>query len=291
MVQVDVFWSYALGAGFALAAGRQIAQERPRSPHEVDATPPAWWQAESFVKTLLFLALVFVPSGTFLLSAFPSWETMHVATGRGDVPAWLVTAFTLTNVSQGILGYWVVRKLILADRWRLAQAQWLLGYFCMFFVLVHGWDGTGYVRFFSAEPSWIPGWAPRDAARWATSPVALSLAAMGLVLLPLLLGWMSGWLQEGYALDPVLGAGPSRGRLIALVLSGALGLGLGSAIAASVCVRVGGWAAGGAGFTLLAWALLLRDGGLVWRYGALLQLPQRSAPAAREEPRPALASS
>ncbi|MEZ6186158.1 MAG: hypothetical protein R3F62_14250 [Planctomycetota bacterium] len=274
MVQVDVFWSYALGAGFALAASRQIAEERPRSREEVREGAPAWWQAAPFVKTLLFLALVFGPSGAFLLSAFPSWETMHVARGRDDLPALLVTAFGFTNVTQGILGYWVVRRLVLGGRWKLAQAQWLLGYFCMFFVLVHGWDGTGYVRFFSADPSWIAGWGWSDAARWMISPVALSLGVMGLVLLPLLLGWMASWLHEGRA-QPA-----SRSWLAAWVLAGALGIALGSAVLASVCVRLAGWAGGALVFGVLSWALLWRDGGLLWRYGAALlgRAPSAAAP-------------
>ena len=61
--------------------------------------------------TVLFLGCVFVPSGVWLLWRFTSWETMHAAAGPADLPAWLVAAFALTNVTQGVLGYMVTRAL------------------------------------------------------------------------------------------------------------------------------------------------------------------------------------
>ena len=90
MVQVDVFWSYALGAGFAITHAWQLEQERKANRSPFDHS--------SFRNTILFLACIFVPSGVYLVWAFPSWETMHV--GDRDMPAWLITAFALTNVTQ-----------------------------------------------------------------------------------------------------------------------------------------------------------------------------------------------
>src|SRR5687768_2053800 len=70
MVQVDIFWSYALGAGFAIANAHQLEQERKAGRSAFDL--------RSFRDTILFLSCIFVPSGAYLVWAFPSWETMHV---------------------------------------------------------------------------------------------------------------------------------------------------------------------------------------------------------------------
>src|SRR5215212_10227092 len=101
MVQVDVFWSYAIGAGFAVAATRQIA----RSAATSRSTPDRWQRLNSpyWVATVLYCALLFAPSGVYLLWAFPDWETMQVAHNHTSLPAWLVTIFAITNVTQGML--------------------------------------------------------------------------------------------------------------------------------------------------------------------------------------------
>src|SRR3954464_173517 len=71
MVQVDVFWSYGLGASMGLAAGRQLVS----GPRDLMSNP-------FFLKTVLFAALVFAPSGAYLLWAFPDWETMQAGSRR-----------------------------------------------------------------------------------------------------------------------------------------------------------------------------------------------------------------
>ena len=49
------------------------------------------------------------------------------------------------------MGYWVTAELIRAGRRYAAFLQVGLGYFEMLFILVHGWDGRGYQRFFSKD--------------------------------------------------------------------------------------------------------------------------------------------
>ena len=73
MVQVDVFWSYAIGSGLAVAASRQLRARRTIPAAERAPLTETPW----FNHTLLFLALLFAPSGLYLLWEFPSWETMH----------------------------------------------------------------------------------------------------------------------------------------------------------------------------------------------------------------------
>ena len=115
MVQVDVFWSYGLGATFALGASRQLRARReaaatqPRLP-AVGTSPFSRWSDPYLLRALLFLALVFVPSGLWLVWAFPDWETMQ--TGSRDMPVWLVTLFAVTNVTQGLAGYLVPERLL-----------------------------------------------------------------------------------------------------------------------------------------------------------------------------------
>jgi hypothetical protein len=263
MVQVDVFWSFGLGAGFAAAAARQIGkQDDP-------------FESKFFVKNLIFLSCFFVPSGAILLWGFPEWETMQVGTYK-TIPAWLVGAFTLTNVTQGILGYWLAWKLIRGGNYRGAWMLCGLGYFLMFFILVHGWDGMGYQRFFYSC-SWWGGarectpWTPETywVLKWATlSPVAWTLYAMGAVMLPLLFYWMSDWVKRGYELgdvDKERAVNTSRMDIVKVILRLVFVHVLGAAIVSSLLIHWLGWYIGVPLFLVLAYFLMVRRGGLTDR--------------------------
>jgi len=111
MVQVDVFWSYALGAGYAVAASRQL-KNMPESrtlPQGERACRGAFIN-RYFAFSLFYAAVFFAPSGIYLLWRFTSWETMHVW-DRGISPL-LVVAFAITNVTQSILGFWLAWRCI-----------------------------------------------------------------------------------------------------------------------------------------------------------------------------------
>lgn len=76
MVQVDIFWSFAIGAGFAASADKQLENEdKP-------------FESKGFIKNLLWLSIFFVPSGATLLWGFPAWETMQVGTLRRFPHGW-----------------------------------------------------------------------------------------------------------------------------------------------------------------------------------------------------------
>ncbi len=248
MVQVDVFWSYAIGAGFASAAARQLKDE------------PNTFQNEYYMKTLLYLAIFFAPSGVVLLWAFTGWETMYVW-DRNTLPAWIVPIFCITNITQGILGFWVAHKFIKAGKYFWAHAQWIFGYMAMFFILVHGWDGTGYQRFFTYAPTGRVGWiisgeeaailtqsfGPFAALKWLFSPVALTLYAMGVILLPVMFGWIGKWAKDGYMLGDVdrdRASATSAGNLIAIVCRVVFVWVLGSVIVWSVLIHLLGAAIG-----------------------------------------------
>jgi len=215
---------------------------------------------------MLYCALLFAPSGAYLLWAFPDWETMQVARDHASLPAWLVTLFAITNVSQGILGYWVTAKLIRAGRRYAAFLQIGVGYFGMFFILVHGWDGRGYQRFFSADRAVFQSW-PHDpsfgdalgrAGRWLTSPVALTLAGMSVIVVVLL--WiMSAWLHEGYRLVGMQDT-PRTPTVVAAVLGFVFACALGSAIASSVLIHLLAWWIGVPVAAVVVWLIAVRAG-------------------------------
>lgn len=246
MVQVDVFWSYGIGAGFAYAAQKQLRDKPPTKENG------GFMANKYFTMNLLYLATMFGPSGLYLVWGFTNWETMQA--GDKGMPAWLVTLFAITNVTQGLLGFWVTYKLQSAGKRYAAFLQLLVGYFGMFFILVHGWDGKGYQRFFSQDRAdflrWTTDHAPDHILRWLGSPVAITLGAMGLVLIPVMVGWMTQWMME--AQRSALSEAPQASRvreysplsLAVIMLTLIFGVVLGTAIIASLLIHQLGWALG-----------------------------------------------
>lgn len=201
MVQVDVFWAYGLGASLALAAGPKLA------------TMKKTLESRYMVWTALFLALVWSPTGMLLLIRHPSWETMQAAENFLSMNEFVVLAFGITNVTQGILGFWIGCKLVQKRQFYFANLNWMLGYFAMFFILVYGWDGLGYDRFFydrdmlQDSPAWEPG-AGTDATlvgtvlaalKFITSSVSITLYLDGIYLLPPFAALMFLWHRESVA--------------------------------------------------------------------------------------------
>jgi hypothetical protein len=277
MVQVDVFWSYGIGAGFAVANTLQLETQQKAGKSAYDHT--------SFRDALLYLGSMFVPSGAFLIWQFTSWETMHVAT-RDQIPGWLMAAFTITNFTQGILGFAVASMFLRRRNQYGAYLQWLFGHFGLLFILVHGWDGTGYMRFFSTSRAEFAGWTWATAARWFGSDIFFSLMTMGVVMLPVLFGVMGRDLKRGYQTGG--GARPASGSqasvvMLALWMFWALIPGvLISAIMASVAIRFLGWIAGALAFAAVIYAIGLRPGGLFHRHFRYVihGVPFLAAPAA-----------
>jgi hypothetical protein len=221
------------------------------------------------MRTLLFLALIFAPSGAYLVWAFPSWETMHV--GDRAMPGWLVAGFAATNVALGLLGFVVVERLMAAGRCYVAYLQIVAGYLAMFFILVHGWDGRGYQRFFSATRTDFVRWHGEWTA-WLTSDVALTLLAMGVVLVPVLLWAAVAWQLEGHRLAPAGTPGASATRIVGLSLATVFLAGLGLALAASLVIHAFGLAVGAPAALVIA-AIALVPGGPVHALYRAYRLP------------------
>lgn len=177
MVQVDIFWSYGLSAGLALAG------------HKVLKNTKSWYNNEIFLFSVLWTACIFAPSGLYLLWTNPAWETMFVARNFESLPPWLVALFAITNVTQGVLGFYVTAKLIRADKWRAAVWQPIWSHLAMFFILVVGWDGTGYRRFFYAGTGedWHTG-VEYPITAFFSSPIFYALLILGVFFIPSYLG-------------------------------------------------------------------------------------------------------
>lgn len=235
MVQVDVFWGYGWGASLAMAAAQQLKHDKKPLENKY------------FVATLTFLSLFWAPTGMLLLIRHPSWETMQAAESFSAMSEWLILAFGVTNVTQGMLGYWVGQKLIAAGKTHWAHLNWILGYFGMFFILLYGWDGLGYDRFLydrdmlPGSPAWTPGAGVEAAGALAAiwnfvqSSAAITLYIDGVYLLPPfgILVWL--WRREA---DRAAGrANMSPWKLLASYLSGVFIVGLGSAAFCAVTVR------------------------------------------------------
>lgn len=208
MVQVDVIWAYSFGATFAACASRQLKKQ------------PTPFNNKWYTFNLLFLSIFFVPSGLYLLCQFVQWETMQAARALTDLPAWLVCGFAVTNITQGILGYWVSYKFIQRGNYYAAHANWMWAWILFWFVLVCGWDCTGYQRFlYDASANngvpWAPGHHMGYSFFWKSN-VWWTLVGMGVCFLPMLAYGIVGSIEEGLAHEPGLleGRPQIRARLV-----------------------------------------------------------------------------
>lgn len=265
MVQVDAFWSYGIGAGFALAGARRL---------RASSTVPLVEQT-LFRDLLLVLAVIFAPSGIYLLWRFPSWETMHA--GDRGLPAWLVATFAATNVTQGVVGYLLAGRAIRRGSTYAAFLHWIGAYFGMFFVLVHGWDGTGFRRFTSPDREAFLAWTRGTPAAWVRSDVALTLIVLGLVVIPAIIVPMGRMLRDG---DP---RGRGTATFALAVLATAVLVVPALATGASVAIHALGWIPGAGVFAAICALLVVRRGGLLdalhrW-FGGVEQTSEAQDPA------------
>ena len=233
MLQLDFILTYAIGATLAAASARQI--EKEDNP----------FNNRYYIYLLIFLSCLYVPFTIYFLWKFPHWQTMQVAAGHEEIPAWLVILFAATNITQGILGYWISFKLTRKKRYYVVHLNWMAAWIVFWFMLVCGWDGTGWQRLLY-DPTMFNGelWAPGKymGIDYLKSNVFLSLVVMGIFLSPPFIYALITWTREGLRSDASVSPEdtPGAAKTATLVLGTIFGLCLGLAILASLLVmRIG----------------------------------------------------
>ncbi|KAG0052275.1 hypothetical protein BGZ83_002781 [Gryganskiella cystojenkinii] len=174
MIEVDVFWSFSFGALFAAASAGSLRNEK------------TFWLTPSFVYNLLFLSLIFAPSGLYLLWDNPGWESMFLLGDKNEIHALLPTVFAFTNVLLGIIGYYVTYRKIRSygpGRAKLPMSYhkyWIHAYSCFTAIL-----GMGYNRFMypSDYKAWNAG-LTFPLLDFLTSRMCFTLLSMGVILIP-----------------------------------------------------------------------------------------------------------
>ena len=127
MIQVDVFWSFAMGASLATIAGDKLKS--------VDCV----FDNKYFIYTVCYLSLIFSPSGVYLLWEHTGWETMFFF-DSSELHGIFPCLFALTNVLFGVVGFYLCYHLIRNDREDVAYTLWTTAYVCMFTILTLGYD-------------------------------------------------------------------------------------------------------------------------------------------------------
>jgi hypothetical protein len=194
MIQVDFFWTFAIGAHLAVAAARQIKK----------LSDTEKFVNKYFISLVLFMALFFGATGMVLMWKFPHWETMQVYWVHADIPLWFILLWFVTNITNAILAYGICWYFIRKDQDHNAHLQWVIGYFIFFFILIFGWDGTGWMRFtYDATIMGVP-WTPGATMgfAWFGSNVAVTLYILGAVFLPPYLYLTTKWAVDGMKDDP-----------------------------------------------------------------------------------------
>lgn len=232
MIQVDFFWAYAFGATFAFAACRQIKEETIK-----------WYESKYFTWTMFYLAIFFAPSGVWLLQNHTSWETMQFWNSYYDIPPLLVLIFSITNVLDGLIAYKVCHYFIKKGNYYYAGLQVILGYFIMFFILAHGWDGWGFDRFFydrhmNNEIAWTAG--SGDVLSFLTTSIGITLLTMGVFILPPMFYFTVKWMREGALKDDSIPNDKVKSpmALTIILLVTALGIALGLAVGATLVCKL-----------------------------------------------------
>ncbi|QHC21485.1 hypothetical protein [Streptomyces sp. GS7] len=286
MFQVDAFWSYGIGAGYALAGTNQLAVA------DGDIGRRATVRNRQIALTVLFLGVLFLPIALLLATRFPRWETMYALT---EIPPWAMACFGAGVFVSGALGCLLTLRLLARGALWAACLQVIGAYAGVFFILVHGWDGSGLHRLLASAPSAFPAGPPTVAEllRFCGSPVAATLCWMGAVILPVLL-FSYVWC---HAYRPPVGGPTSRlpgardfhrWRPSARVVLGVAVVVLGTcpllAVAASVSVRALGGPVGGALVMALGTAILRPHGPLARHCRSLVRphAPHERSPAVAE---------
>lgn len=270
MIQLlaTVFWAYAIGSTFALSAARQLqflewrATDRTGVPGLLAPRLISRVANPYLCLTLLYAAVLMVPSALFVMWQNPSWATMHIAEDHRGVWAGFVLLYAGGIVVGALLGFLLAQALCLVGAGYWAYLNCVVGYFLLFGTVIHGWDGQGYRRFLTTDTRRFADW-PKDSVvnnvlDFLTSGTFLALLVLGAAVVGTMLLTEIGWLIEGRRLP---GGDEDRKvpRVVAVGIAGAgvYGLPALGALLASVLTRLLGYVLGLALFAVVAGLLLL----------------------------------
>ncbi|MFG2091326.1 MULTISPECIES: hypothetical protein [unclassified Spirillospora] len=267
-VFADLPWSYAAGAGIALAAAHQLGGAGP------EPRPARGVTGRYFMLAMTYSVVVFVPASLLVAHAYPRWATLH---HRDGVP---LAALAAAEIALTAAGFLATRFLLAAGRSRWAACQVLFGCLAMCLAVVHGPGGDGWKRFVSADPAAFADFPEfvraADAAAVAghvavflTSGLAVTLYATGAVTLGALALIMCVLHQFGLTDAAADGPGPLRAGLAAAVTAAGI-----AAVAALISLLVHGigWVALAAVAPVL-WAAVAARGAFAAQMITDLALP------------------
>lgn len=290
-LQAALFWAYAIGATFAVSAARQLqfwrrwtvaSGQRGSAPEALPAAMAGRIGGPTanpyLCLTVLFAAVLLVPTGLYLMWQNPSWQTMQVAGGHSGLWPGFALLYAAGVVVAALLGFLIAQALVVGGLAYWGYLQTVGGYFLLFATLIHGWDGEGYRRVLTTGQRQFADW-PKDSVvnrvlDFATSGTFLTLVVLGFAVITTMLVTEIGWLAEGWRLP---GGDTDRKvpRIVAVVIAGAgvYALPFGGAVLASVLVRLLGWPLGLALFAVVAGLVLLPGRTPVRRLYALVGIP------------------
>ncbi|GAA2167176.1 hypothetical protein [Actinomadura napierensis] len=244
-IYADLPWSYAAGAGIALAAAHQLRGARadaadtcdePDARQGRDAEPvpgraprvAGATGGRHFALAIAYSVLVFVPTSVFVTAAYPQWATLQY---RGHVSHGFLTALAAGEVALTAAGFLVTRGLLVAGRIRWATCQVILACLLLCLAIVHGPDGGGWKRFLSTDRADHRAFPPflnvgdlgpiaAHVGGFLTSGLAVALYATGALALGSLCLIMCVLHQFGLTDAGADGPGPLRAGLVAAFIGG-----------------------------------------------------------------------
>ncbi|MGI5329281.1 hypothetical protein [Actinomadura nitritigenes] len=297
-IYADLPWSYAAGAGIALAAAHQLrgarrataaaaAPEAPagdapaggadepvpgRAPRVAGATG-----GRHFALAMAYSLLIFVPTSLFVTATHPQWATLqqtsHLSHGA-------LTALAAGEAALTAAGFLITRGLLVAGRIRWAACQVILANLLMCLAVVHGPDGDGWKRFLSTDRADYRAFPPfldvgdlgaitGHVADFLTSGLAAALYVTGALALGAL-GLIMGVLHQFGLTDAGAdGPGPLRAALVAGFVGGGAAI---VAVLTSALVDGLGWVVLGAVVPVL-WVAVVARGAFAAVVAADLALP------------------
>jgi len=172
MLQTDLFFSYGLASGLAIAASRKLKTE----PHPL--------VNKYFLATILWLSLGFVPQILYLTLRFPAWESMFVVNNISGYPPWFMSLYAIAVIILGALGFHVTNSLLKKEKTLVAAAQVVWSNVAAGFLATIGWDGSGFRRLLypGTGDDWVNG-AVFPLTDFFTSAVFINLIWLEALLL------------------------------------------------------------------------------------------------------------